>query len=88
MSPRELQIIETKWAVYEMNTMLRLACHSSSSVFLQAYGGDGVIQRIKRVAFDARSTIMVSWLDFSSSQRQKLPHPTMSHRALRPLWSA
>ncbi|XP_044032362.1 protein disulfide-isomerase TMX3-like [Siniperca chuatsi] len=24
----------------------------------QAYGGDGVIQRIKRVAFDARSTIM------------------------------
>ncbi|KAI3355385.1 hypothetical protein L3Q82_018230, partial [Scortum barcoo] len=26
----------------------------------QAYGGDGVIQRIKRVAFDARSTIMLS----------------------------
>uniref|UniRef100_A0A3P8SUM2 protein disulfide-isomerase n=1 Tax=Amphiprion percula TaxID=161767 RepID=A0A3P8SUM2_AMPPE len=25
----------------------------------QAYGGDGIIQRIKRVAFDARSTIMV-----------------------------
>lgn len=29
-------------------------------VSLQAYGGDGVIQRIKRVAFDAKSTIMVS----------------------------
>lgn len=26
---------------------------------LQAYGGDGAIQRIKRVAFDAKSTVMV-----------------------------
>ncbi|MEQ2273448.1 Protein disulfide-isomerase tmx3 [Xenotaenia resolanae] len=30
----------------------------------QAYGGDGFIQRVKRVAFDARSTIMVSCQDF------------------------
>lgn len=29
-------------------------------VSLQAYGGDSIIQRIKRVAFDAKSTIMVS----------------------------
>lgn len=34
--------------------------HTSNAVSLQAYGGDGIIQRIKRVAFDARSTIMVS----------------------------
>lgn len=29
-------------------------------VSLQAYGGDGYLQRIKRVAFDAKSTVMVS----------------------------
>lgn len=36
-------------------TSIKLFC------LLQAYGGDGIIQRIKRVAFDAKSTIMVSW---------------------------
>lgn len=35
---------------------------------LQAYGGDGAIQRIKRVAFDAKSTVMVSWRESISSK--------------------
>lgn len=30
-------------------------------VFLQAYGGDGFMQRVRRIGFDARSTVMVSW---------------------------
>lgn len=31
-----------------------------SCVSRQAFGGDGIFQRIKRVAYDARSTVMVS----------------------------